>query len=121
VPNDYHQTSRILKKLDIISGQLSYLTWLTSKEMTKVTQLDDSIAVLQQDIANETAIDQKVLKLINGISQQVQTAVQNALAAGATPDELKALSDLHTTLQSEAAALVQAVAAQDPNPPTPQP
>lgn len=86
-----------------------------------MSQLDDKIAALQAEITNETTVVNSAIALINGISGQIAAAVAAALAAGATPAELQALTDLQTALASNDAALAAAVSANTPPPPPPPP
>lgn len=85
------------------------------------SQLDDAITQLQSDVAAETAVNQSAITLINGIPALVQTAVQQALAAGATPAQLQAFNDLDAALKSQATGLAAAVTANTPTPPAPPP
>jgi archaellum component FlaC len=106
-------------KLEKLSQQLTQVLSLTQQELSEMTQLDDNITALQSAVANETAVDQSAITLISGIAQQVQNAVQQALAAGATPDEIQALTDLGTALTTQSSALAQAVTANTPVVPPP--
>lgn len=74
--------------------------------------LEDQIA------ATDTVIDSAVV-LINGIQAQIATAVQAAIANGATAAELAPLTDLNAGLKAKTDALAAAVQANTPTPPAP--
>lgn len=91
-----------------------------------MSQLDDDIAALQTEVANETTVAQSAVTLIQGIPGMIQTAVDAAIAAGATTTQLQSLVDLKNTLAANDTALSAAVAANTPaapagNPPPPAP
>ena len=73
--------------------------------------LQDDIAALKTEVANNTAVEQSASTLIKGFAAQLAAAVAAAQAAGATPDQLQALTDLNTTLTANDADLAAAVAA----------
>lgn len=81
--------------------------------------LDDAITALQAEVANDTTVIQSADTLINGIAAQITAAVNAALAAGATPAQLTALSTLTSTLVANDTSLANAVAANTPVPPVP--
>lgn len=67
-------------------------------------------ALTAQVTANKNVIDSAIL-LINGIADRITTAVQAALAGGATAAELAPVTDLVASLKAEDNALAAAVAA----------
>jgi hypothetical protein len=84
----------------------------------KMSALDDAIAKLQQEVQQNTSVTDSAVTLINSIPTMINTAVQEALAAGATPQQLQAITDLATKLDAESTALGNAVTANTPAPPT---
>lgn len=94
------QFNAINRRLDTMSGTQN--------------QLDADIQTLQQQVASDTDAENSAITLINGIPGLIQTAVNDALANGATQQQLQSLSDLSTTLQNNAQALASAVAANTP-------
>ncbi len=90
-----------------------------------MSKLDDSIASLTTEVANNTAVEKSALTLINGFAAQLAAAIAAALAAGASATELQSLTDLQTTLAANDTELAAAVAANQapaaPAPPPPPP
>jgi hypothetical protein len=78
------------------------------------SQLDTDIAALQAAVERDTTVEQSAITLLNGIPGMISTAIQQALAAGATQQQLQAVEALASSLQSNADALAQAVAANTP-------
>jgi hypothetical protein len=90
---------------------LAKLDSIQKGESTQMAELDDKIAALQADVAEESTVEQSAVKLINGIPALIAEAVAKAQAAGATPTQLQALTDLGTTLTTNATTLGAAVTA----------
>ncbi len=87
----------------------------TLKELsTNMAALDDAITQLQNDVTQDTAVETSAVTLIKGIPGLIATAVATAQAAGATPAQLQALTDLGTTLTANATALAAAVTTNTP-------
>lgn len=82
------------------------------------TNLDKQIADLQTEVANQTAVEQSALKLIQGIPALIAAAIASAQAAGATTAQLQAISDLQDKLAANDTELSAAVAANTPAAPT---
>jgi alkylhydroperoxidase/carboxymuconolactone decarboxylase family protein YurZ len=113
------EASAALQRIEAGIGQLN--TNL-EKLLTKMAALDDKITALASAVANLTTVDASAVALINGIAAQIQTAVQAALAAGATPAELAAVQLAIDNITGSAGQLSAAVAANTPAaPPTPTP
>ncbi len=72
--------------------------------------IDDLVA---QATVNESAEDSAVI-VLNGIQARIDAAVQSALAAGATADQLAAVTQVSADLKAHADALAAAVAANTP-------
>ena len=102
-----------IAQLNLATSQqiLSALAALRAEEEKEMAALDTAIAALQTEVTNNTNVVAAADALINGIAAQVQAAVTAALAAGATPAELTALSTLQATLAANDSSLSQAVAA----------
>lgn len=85
--------------------------------------LPDLIASLTAEVSNDTTVMTSAITLINGISAQITAAVNAALAAGATPAQLQAITDAVAQLKANDAGLAGAVAANTPAAPpvTPAP
>lgn len=81
-----------------------------------VSTLDADIAALQAAVAAEAAVEASAVVLLNGIPAMITDAVAAALAAGATPAQLQALTDLATAVSANSAPLAAAVAANTPTP-----
>lgn len=84
---------------------------------TQMSQMDDNIAALQASVANLVTVDESAIMLIRGIGAQIQTAVDAALAQGATQAQLQALVDLKATIDAKDTDLAAAVAENTPTPP----
>lgn len=81
-----------------------------------MNNLDQQIATLTTSVTNLSSAADAAVTLINGIKQSIADAVAAALAAGATPAELQAITDLGTKLDAETTALANAIAANTPAP-----
>lgn len=83
-----------------------------------VNTLAAEITQLQADSAAQTTVIQSAETVINGIAGQIAAAVAAAQAQGATPEQLQALTDLHTQLSANTAGLSASIAA-NTTPPAP--
>lgn len=92
---------------------------LTSME-TKMTQMDDDITALQASVTQENTVIDGAVALINGFSARLQAAIDAATAAGATPAQMQAVTDLKTAVDTKGSELAAAVTANTP-PPAPAP
>jgi len=79
-----------------------------------VDSLSAEITALQADVANEVTVENSAIALINGFSARLDAAVAAAQAAGASPDQLTALSTLQSQISNSSAALAAAVSANTP-------
>ncbi len=113
------QYKEIIEQLDRIENLIQTFK---QQEEEHMSQLDDTITALVAKVtAEDTVIDSAVV-LVNGIPALIQTAVAAAIAAGATPAQLQAFTDLGTTIDAKAGELSTAVAANAPAPaPAPAP
>ena len=84
--------------------------------------LSTDITALQQQVTASSTVEESAVTLISGLATQLQTALTAAQNAGATPDELSALTAMQTSLQSSSSDLANAITANTPasaTPPTP--
>lgn len=102
------------ERLNRIEKLLQKLLTFTQGEILEMAALDDAITALTAEVANDTNVISAADTLINGISAQITAAVNAALAAGATPAQLAALTAVTTTLTNNDASLAAAVAANTP-------
>lgn len=79
-----------------------------------MSALDDRITDLKGDITPLTSAVQGAVTLINGFGQMLADAVADALAKGATAEELQSLTDLHVAVTDQSTQLAAAVAAGTP-------
>ncbi len=66
---------------------------------------------LKDQIEANTAVEASALQLINGITGRIQSAVETALAGGATAEDLAPITDEVAALKASADALSAAVQA----------
>jgi hypothetical protein len=76
-------------------------------EQTLQAQITD----LTAEVTNETTVEKSALTLIQSIPTLIANAIANATAAGATPTQLQAISDLQATLAANDNELAAAVVA----------
>ena len=95
--------------------------------MATLKQMQDAVNELKTDVANETAVDQSVLTLLQGqaaelaaIKQQLADAVASGDSA-AIQASIDDLTNLHTTMTANAASLAAAVTANTPADPSSTP
>lgn len=79
-----------------------------------MAQFDDRIAALNVQLAKNTSTENSALVLIQGFSKQLASAIAAAAAAGGTPAQLQALTDLQVAWDKNDSALAAAVAANTP-------
>lgn len=84
------------------------------KNKQNMAVLDDLIAKLTADVAAETTEVASAIVFINGVPALITNAVNAALAAGATAEQLAALTALSTSLEAETPALTAALTANAP-------
>jgi hypothetical protein len=83
-----------------------------TQELQKMSGvLDQALADLGARVQANSDATSSAVQLISGIPAMIKTAVDAALAAGATPQELTAISDLGATIQANADKLGAAVTA----------
>jgi hypothetical protein len=100
-----------------ILAQFRALRHVVEEEMAA---LDDQITQLTAQVKSNTDAEDSGTIVINKIPQFITDAVNAALAKGATPAQLQALTDLATTLKAHADPLAAAIVANTPAaPPAP--
>lgn len=104
---------------DKIGEILALLNHIKHTQETFMAALDDKIAALQAEVANNTTVEKSALALIQGFAAQLAAAVAAAQAAGATAAQLQSITDLQTTLTANDAELANAVQAGTGVPPNP--
>lgn len=99
----------------------SGLRWATNQDADKIinrmSQLDDAITALQAEVTQETTVEKSALALIQGIPAMIESAITAALAAGATPAQLQAITAVAATINANDTELAAAVAAGTPSAP----
>lgn len=73
-----------------------------------MSELDNAITRLQADVAKLTVANKAAVDRLNAIPGQIDAAVQQALANGATTAQLQSLSDLSDSIEADTAALTAA-------------
>jgi len=76
--------------------------------------LDQAIADLTAQVKKTTDTEDSATVLVNGIPAMIKTAVDKALALGATPAQLQSFADLQAALTAHADPLAAAVVANTP-------
>jgi chromosome segregation ATPase len=104
----------ILSALTRIERKIDLLTTTLNQESKQMAKLDDDIAALQAEVAQETSVTESAIALLDGIPKMIADAVAAAQAAGATPEQLAAIEALSTSLQTQTTNLAAAVAANTP-------
>lgn len=96
---------------------------LTTEGEKNMSVLDDAIANLNAQAAAESNEVQSAVNYIKGEPALIASAVQDALAAGATPAQLASINAVAAGLQANVAAAAAAIAANTPSaaPATPAP
>jgi hypothetical protein len=89
-----------------------------------MAEIDDRIAKLQADVSAMGDQVQSATTVLSHVQQEIADGIQAGLAAGATPDQLAALSALDAALTNQTQALANAIVTAQPppaNPPPPPP
>jgi hypothetical protein len=73
--------------------------------------IDDELTVLGTQVTSTTGVMASAKALIDGFAAKLAAAVAAATAAGATPAQLQAITDLGTALTTSSDALAASVAA----------
>lgn len=103
--------AEVLARLGAIEAKQDLIIANQRTERAAMAQIDDELTQLASDVTAEQGAVDSAVTLINGISAKIDAAVAAATAAGATPVELKSLTDLSTAVKAQTASLGAAVAA----------
>jgi hypothetical protein len=104
-----------LLRLEVTLNRIeSFLVSQRKEEFKQMAVLDDQIQALQTKVAANTDATNSAKVLIAGIPQMILDAATKAQAAGATPTQLQAFTDLGAALQSNTDGLAAAVVAGTP-------
>jgi hypothetical protein len=106
-----HRTHETLDQL--VRGQQAILAGI-ARLGAQMSQMDDEITQLVADVAAERNLIDKATALISGFPAAIQKAVDDALAAGATPQQLQTLTDLHAAIGQQSTDLTNAIATNTP-------
>ena len=115
--NIYLKLREVLDELREVKAELRHFRGAIERNINMSQALNDSIAALQTEVTNLTAVDTAATALINGIADQIAKAI-----AGAADDSaaVKAVNDVLAPVKASDASLAAAVAANTPAaPPTP--
>jgi hypothetical protein len=104
-----------------ISDKLDIIIANQERIYAKMSQMDDEVTALTTSVAALTSADDSLIALVNGIGGLISAAVADALAKGATPAQLKSVTDLDAAVKAQTAKAVAAVTANTPTPPAPAP
>lgn len=109
----FHTPSDVLERVERLLGEVM-------KELNVMdTAIQAGLDALKADVANLTTVDTSAITLIEGFAAQLATATSAATSAGASPEQVQALIDLHTAISADAASLAAAVTANTPTLPVP--
>jgi hypothetical protein len=86
-----------------------------------MAEIDDRIAKLQADVSAMGNQVQSAITVLSHVQQEIADGIQAGLAAGATPDQLAALSALDAALTNQTQALATAIVTSQPQPANPPP
>ncbi len=82
--------------------------------------LAEQIEALKAQVAETLTVEQSALTLIQGFKSVLAAAIADALAKGASADQLQAIQDAHDALHNSETALAASVAENTPAaPPAP--
>lgn len=78
---------------------------------------EDIINDLRQSVERATTVTDGAVLFIEGVPNLIQTAIDEAVAAGATPEQTQAFNDLKAKLDTDIAELEAALLANTPEAP----
>ena len=104
----------LINNATVLDRLESKLDTLLSQEKKEMAAIDDAIDQLTAQVAKNTDVTAGAKVLIAGFSQKLADAVAAATAAGATPAELKAVTDLAAAVKASDDDLAAAVAQNTP-------
>lgn len=107
----YHHLAADLPKDSSLAAILAGILRLEKR----MSQLDDAITALTAEVtAENTEIDSAIV-FIKGVPALIQTAIDAAVAKGASPAQLQSLADLKTAMENKASDLAAALVAGTPS------
>lgn len=88
---------------------------------TTMSAISDQLDALRANVAKVETSEASVIAFVQGVPALIQAAVDAAIAAGATPQELAAFGELNTRLSADADKIAADVTANTPaeTPPVP--
>lgn len=107
------------KILDTLKGMETALLNEFQRIAKIMSQMDDDLAALKVTVTGLVTVDTSVKALLTGIPALISAAVAQSLAAGATPEQLQAVTDATAAISGEIDGLTAAVTAGTPAAPTP--
>jgi len=100
--------------LHTIARQQAHILKRLHTIMDNTAQTNAEIADLRDDVSQESTVIASAVTLMSGLSDKLAAALAAAQNAGATPEQLQALTEVHQALVANRAQLAQAVAANTP-------
>lgn len=95
VPDD--RVDVLIQRINAMSGSIQSVIDTLSANVQRLSSVEDSVQAF-----------------VEGVPGLIQTAVDQALAAGATPEQMQALNDLNTALSAKVDELASNVVANTP-------
>jgi hypothetical protein len=108
---DFDPLGRVDQRLDDI---LAHVVGLATQIAAGAQHMDQELQALRDEVTAVTEGQDAALAVINGINDRIAAAVAAAQAAGATPEQLQAITDLTASLRQHADPLAAAVVANTP-------
>jgi hypothetical protein len=96
---------------DAINQTLAHMQAELVRIETKMSKLDDSLNAVVADVTAENTVIDGAITFIESVPALIRTAVDAALAQGATPAQLQSLTDLGAAITLKKDALATALAA----------
>lgn len=105
--------------MDQALAKLDRIIDMLTEEKFQMAQIDDALTALKSQVTNLQSAEASAVALLNGIPQMIHDAVAQAQAAGATPQQVQAITDAANSIQQNASDLAAAVTANTPATPAP--
>jgi hypothetical protein len=97
------------------NSSLTRILMAVTRLEKKMAALDEALTALTQKVTDENTVIDGAIVFIGGIPALIKSAVDAALAQGATPTQLQAMTDLGTSIQNKKDALAAALVAGTPS------
>lgn len=94
----------------LLAERIAGLPQQLTRMEQKMAQIDDDLTTLSAQVARVSTVVDSAVTAIAGIQAMINNAVQEALAAGATPAELQAITDASAAIGAKADELAAAIA-----------